>query len=131
MRKHVLIIGVGVTLALGCSAFAIAGGPGHAESPPASAAPKPAQKSAAAKAVAAVRQVQNARGCRTVGCFNQKLKQLTKAVNGLAYDAYTCERVVPITQYGDFADVNGFATTGLDYTAAGSVPSDNMVVYTC
>src|SRR5690349_7385659 len=103
MRKRVFIVGLGVTLALGCAAFAVAGGSQqHTKAAPAAQAPKPSPKSAADKTAAALSKIKNARGCRTVGCFNKKINQIIGVVNGLSHDAYDCEVTVPITQYGDY-----------------------------
>jgi hypothetical protein len=75
----------------------------------------------------------NVRAARATSAgTKQKLKKLTKRVNRLENEVYDCERLVPVTQYFGYDYNNAeFQTTALDYTDAGDVIDDYVVVYVC
>ena len=68
---------------------------------------------------------------RTLGALIKSHNKLVKAYNSLARDYYRCEKITPVTQYGDYMSDVGGTITGLDFTAEGDTVDEYMVVYVC
>ena len=70
--------------------------------------------------------------CRTVQCFNRRLKKIGRAIHGIMFEIFNCEQYVDVTSYFGY-DYNGVpaSTSALDYTDPGTAPTDRMLVYTC
>ncbi len=68
---------------------------------------------------------------RTLVALIKSHNKLVKAYNGLAKDYYRCEKITPVTQYGDYMSDVGGTISGLDFTAEGDTVDEYMVVYVC
>jgi hypothetical protein len=103
---------------------AASGGPALAEKPGIGAYPKPSA-------------MMPRKGCklscvtRTLVALIKSHNKLVKAYNGLAKDYYRCEKITPVTQYGDYMSDVGGTISGLDFTAEGDTVDEYMVVYVC
>jgi hypothetical protein len=103
---------------------AASGGPALAEKPGIGVYPKPSA-------------MMPRKGCklscvkRTLVALIKSHNKLVKAYNGLAKDYYRCEKITPVTQYGDYMSDVGGTISGLDFTAEGDTVDEYMVVYVC
>jgi hypothetical protein len=130
-RKRLIVVGVAATLAIAGIAIPASGALGGSSpdrEPAVGNAPSPISKPSARYLDST-----NVRAARATSAgTKQKLKKLTKRVNRLENEVYDCERLVPVTQYFGYDYNNAeFQTTALDYTDAGDVIDDYVVVYVC
>jgi hypothetical protein len=117
MNKIIIALLTMAVVLAGTAAIVNASGGSEREVAKSSAGPQKRAHLSGAPAHAAV-------NCRTLKCINQKLTKLNTGV-------FKCERIVPVTQYADFAAVGGGAITGIDYTQTGDAPTNFMVVDIC
>jgi hypothetical protein len=116
MKKIIIALLTMAVVLAGTAAIVNASGGSEREVAKSSAAPQKSHLSGA-PAHAAV-------NCRTIKCINKKLTKLNTGV-------FKCERVVPVTQYSDYAAVGGGAITALDLTQTGDQPTAFVVVDVC
>ena len=118
MKKLIIALLTTAVVLAGTAAIVSASGGSDRQVAKSSAAAEPQRaQMSGATAHAAVK-------CKNLKCIN---KQLTKLNTGV----FKCERVLPVTQYSDYAAVGGGALTGLDLTQTGDQPTAFVVVDVC
>lgn len=71
--------------------------------------------------------------CVTLSCVNKSLTRLANAVKNITKEMDTCQKVISVSQYGDFEQYPDTGPiTGLDYTDP-TFPGtpQNVMIWTC